>query len=58
MDIQHRRHRQFPGRSNFAPGENSIRSVKAQTPTLVLLDHSLGIIAKELIEIVQVAESL
>lgn len=57
MNVEHRRDRQFPGRSNFTPGENSVRGVKIQMATLARLDHGLGIIAEELIEVVQVSES-
>jgi len=56
VEIEHWRDGKFPGRSNFAPGQNSIRSVKVETTTLIGLDHRLRIISEELVEVVQIAK--
>src|SRR5262249_26062300 len=57
VNIQHRRDCQFPGRGNFTPGQDAIGGIKVQASTLIWLNHGLGIIAKKLIEVVQVSES-
>src|SRR5262249_40441038 len=40
------------------PGQDAIGSIKVQASTLIWLNHGLGLIAKKLIEVVQVSESL
>src|SRR5579864_2646251 len=56
MNVQHRRHGQFPGSGNFTPRYEPVRRVIVQPAALVRLDYRLRIVSIELIEIVQIAK--
>src|ERR1700723_1097690 len=55
MNIEDWGNSQFPWGGDFAPGQESIRSVEIETTTLIGLDYRLRIIAEKLIEVVQIA---
>ena len=56
VDIEHWREGKFPGRSNFAPGQESIWRIEVETAPLIGLDYRLRVISEKLIEVVQIAK--
>ena len=58
MNIQDWHEDQLPGRVELSPCQEAIGRIEGHRSASVRLDHGLGIVSEELIEVVEVASGL